>query len=125
MLKVVEPLWPKSLRRRAIERCAGFVTERLNGEDGLGAIYPAMANSVMMYDALGYPPEHPDRAIARRAVDKLLVIREDEAYCQPCVSPVWDTALVEPRPDGSGRRAGGGRRRARPGLAAAVAGAAT
>jgi squalene-hopene/tetraprenyl-beta-curcumene cyclase len=71
-----------------------FVTERLNGEDGLGAIYPAMANSVMMFDALGYPPEHPHCAIARRAIDKLLVIREDEAYCQPCVSPVWDTALV-------------------------------
>jgi squalene-hopene/tetraprenyl-beta-curcumene cyclase len=94
VLKVAEPLWPKALRRRAIERCATFVTERLNGEDGLGAIYPAMANSVMMYDALGYPPEHPHRAIARRAIDKLLVIREDEAYCQPCVSPVWDTALV-------------------------------
>ena len=60
----------------------------------MGAIYPAMANAVMMYDALGYPPEHPDRAIARRALDKLLVIREDEAYCQPCVSPVWDTALA-------------------------------
>jgi squalene-hopene/tetraprenyl-beta-curcumene cyclase len=94
VLKVVEPFWPKSLRRRAIERCAAFVTERLNGEDGLGAIYPAMANSVMMYDALGFPPEHPHRATARRAIDKLLVIREDEAYCQPCVSPVWDTALV-------------------------------
>ena len=125
VLKVVEPLWPKSLRRRAIERCAGFVTERLNGEDGLGAIYPAMANSVMMYDALGYPPEHPDRAIARRAVDKLLVIREDEAYCQPCVSPGLGYRAGEPRPDGSRRRAGGGRRRARPRLAAAVAGAAT
>jgi squalene-hopene/tetraprenyl-beta-curcumene cyclase len=94
VLKVAEPLWPKSLRRRAIERCAGFVTERLNGEDGLGAIYPPMANAVMMYDALGYPPEHPHRAIARRAIDKLLVIREDEAYCQPCVSPVWDTVLA-------------------------------
>src|SRR4029077_9499739 len=84
--------WPKSLRRRAIEHCRAFVVERLNGEDGLGAIYPAMANAVMMFDALGYPPEHPDRAIARRAIDKLLVIREDEAYCQPCVSPAWDTA---------------------------------
>ncbi len=94
VLKVVEPWWPKSLRRRAIEHCRAFVTERLNGEDGLGAIYPAMANAVMMFDALGYPPEHPDRAIARRAIDKLLVIREDEAYCQPCVSPVWDTALA-------------------------------
>ncbi len=94
VLKVVEPFWPKALRRRAIDRCKRFVAERLNGEDGLGAIYPAMANAVMMYDALGYPPDHPDRAIARRALDKLLVVRSDEAYCQPCVSPVWDTALV-------------------------------
>ncbi|MBS0517790.1 MAG: squalene--hopene cyclase [Proteobacteria bacterium] len=94
VLKLVEPLWPKAMRQRAVDRCVAFVTERLNGEDGLGAIYPAMANSVMMFDALGYPPEHPERAIARRSIEKLLVIREDEAYCQPCVSPVWDTALA-------------------------------
>jgi squalene-hopene/tetraprenyl-beta-curcumene cyclase len=93
-LKLADPLWPGRLRRRAIEWCRRFVTERLNGEDGLGAIYPAMANAVMMYDALGIPPEHPDRAIARRSIEKLLVVREDEAYCQPCVSPIWDTALA-------------------------------
>ncbi len=93
-LKRVRPFWPKTLRKRAVARCVDFVTERLNGEDGLGAIYPAMANSVMMFDALGYAPDHPDRAIARKSVDKLLVIRDDEAYCQPCVSPIWDTALA-------------------------------
>jgi squalene-hopene/tetraprenyl-beta-curcumene cyclase len=93
-LKRFEPFWPKSLRARAIEKCRIWTTERLNGEDGLGAIYPAMANSVMMYDLLGYPPDHPDRAIARRSVEKLLVVKDQEAYCQPCVSPVWDTALV-------------------------------
>jgi squalene-hopene/tetraprenyl-beta-curcumene cyclase len=86
--------WPKGARARAIETCRTWTTERLNGEDGLGAIYPAMANSVMMYDTLGYPPEHPDRAIARLSVEKLLIVKDDEAYCQPCVSPVWDTALV-------------------------------
>ena len=86
--------WPQGSRARAIERCRAWTTERLNGEDGLGAIYPAMANSVMMYDLLGYPKDHPDRAIARLSVEKLLVVKEDEAYCQPCVSPVWDTALV-------------------------------
>ena len=48
----------------------------------------------MMYDVLGYPPDHPDRAIARASIDKLLVVKDDEAYCQPCVSPVWDTALA-------------------------------
>ena len=94
VLKRVEPLWPKKLRQRAVQACVDFVTERLNGEDGLGAIYPAMANSVMMFDCLGYPPEHPHRAIARRSVEKLLVVKPDEAYCQPCVSPVWDTALA-------------------------------
>jgi squalene-hopene/tetraprenyl-beta-curcumene cyclase len=93
-LKQFEPFWPKALRARAIERCRSWTTERLNGEDGLGAIYPAMANSVMMYDVLGYPPTHRDRAIARLSVEKLLVVKDHEAYCQPCVSPVWDTALV-------------------------------
>ena len=53
-----------------------------------------MANSVMMFDCLGYPEDHPHRATARASVEKLLVVKEDEAYCQPCVSPVWDTALA-------------------------------
>ncbi len=94
VLKTVEPLWPKGLRQRAIDRCASFVTERLNGEDGLGAIYPAMANSVMMFDVLGYPEDHPHRVLARRSVERLLVVKDAETYCQPCVSPVWDTSLV-------------------------------
>jgi squalene-hopene/tetraprenyl-beta-curcumene cyclase len=92
ILKKVQ--WPEGPRSRAIEKCRVWTTERLNGEDGLGAIYPAMANSVMMYDLLGYPEDHPDRAIARKSVELLLVVKQDEAYCQPCVSPVWDTALV-------------------------------
>jgi squalene-hopene/tetraprenyl-beta-curcumene cyclase len=94
VLRATEPLFPATTRKRAVQASVDFVKERLNGEDGLGAIYPAMANSVMMYDALGYPPDHPDRAIARLSIDKLLVIKEDEAYCQPCVSPIWDTALT-------------------------------
>ena len=94
VLKAAEPVWPKAWRRRANERCVAFITERLNGEDGLGAIYPAMANSVMMFAALGYPEDHPHRAIARVSVERLLVVKGDEAYCQPCVSPIWDTALA-------------------------------
>lgn len=93
-LKRLEPVWPKALRARAIARCLDWTCERLNGEDGLGAIYPAMANSVMMFDTLGFPPDDPNRAIARTSVENLLVVKETEAYCQPCVSPVWDTGLV-------------------------------
>jgi squalene-hopene/tetraprenyl-beta-curcumene cyclase len=94
VLRVVEPLFPKSLRERAIESALAFTEERLNGEDGMGAIYPPMANIVMMYDALGKGEDYPPRATTRRGIDKLLVVREEEVYCQPCVSPVWDTALT-------------------------------
>src|SRR5712671_4427269 len=94
ILRALEPLFPKKLRARAIESAVAFIEERLNGEDGLGAIYPPMANAVMMYEAFGRPADYPPRAITRRGLDKLLVIGEHEAYCQPCVSPVWDTALA-------------------------------
>jgi squalene-hopene/tetraprenyl-beta-curcumene cyclase len=94
VLRALEPFFPREPRRRAVARAAAFVTERLNGEDGLGAIFPAMVNSVLMFDVLGYRADHPDLAIARASIDKLLVIKPDEAYCQPCVSPVWDTSLV-------------------------------
>jgi squalene-hopene/tetraprenyl-beta-curcumene cyclase len=94
VLRVAEPMFPKKLRQRAIDAALAFIEERLNGEDGMGAIYPPMANIVMMYDALGKDGNYPPRALTRSGLDKLLVIREDEAYCQPCVSPIWDTALT-------------------------------
>src|SRR6516225_1950237 len=94
VLRAAEPWFPKKPRLRAVDRAITWVSERLNGEDGLGAIFPAMANSVMMFAVLGYPQDHPQRAIARRSVEKLLAVHEHEAYCQPCVSPIWDTGLT-------------------------------
>ncbi len=94
VLRVADPFFPKKSRQRAIDKAVAFVTERLNGVDGLGAIFPAMANTVMMYDLLGYPKDHPHYVLARQSVENLLVIKDDEAYCQPCVSPIWDTALT-------------------------------
>ena len=85
---------PAKLRRRAIASVVDFVSERLNGKDGLGAIFPAMANACMMFDALGGPENEKKAAIARDSVERLLVIKDDEAYCQPCLSPVWDTVLA-------------------------------
>ncbi len=110
VLRAIEPMFPKRAARSAPSTSAvAFVTERLNGEDGLGAIFPAMANSVMMFDALGYPQDHPHARDRAQSIDKLLVVHEHEAYCQPCVSPVWDTGARLSRPARSRRRA---RRRA-------------
>ena len=94
VLRVIEPLFPNQLRARAIDAAVAFIEERLNGEDGVGAIFPPMANTVMMYEVLGKPADYPPRALTRRALEKLLVVTEHEAYCQPCVSPVWDTSLT-------------------------------
>jgi squalene-hopene/tetraprenyl-beta-curcumene cyclase len=94
VLQVVEPLFPKGLRRQAIAKAVAFVDERLNGEEGLGAIFPAMVNAVEMYDVLGVPADDPRVVIAKKALRKLVIDEGDRAWVQPCVSPVWDTALA-------------------------------
>jgi squalene-hopene/tetraprenyl-beta-curcumene cyclase len=94
LLRKAEPFFPANARRRAIEKAVTFVTERLNGEDGLGAIFPAIANAVMMFDCLGYRRDYPKYATAWSALRKLLVLDRERSYCQPCLSPVWDTALT-------------------------------
>lgn len=92
--RLVDPLFPAFLERRAIDKAMAFVKKRLNGEDGLGGIFPAMEYSMIALDALGCSRDDPDFVTARRAVEKLLVVRNGEAYCQPCLSPVWDTGLA-------------------------------
>lgn len=94
VLRAMEPMIPRSLRTKAMSRAHEWMCARLNGESGLGAIFPAMVNALEALAVLGYPPEHPRRAAARRALEKLLVVEEPTAYCQPCNSAIWDTALA-------------------------------
>ncbi len=95
IIRVAEPvLFSDRKRKKAIRAAADFVTERLNGEHGLGAIFPAMANSIMALTALDHPKDDPDLATAKKSVRNLLVLKEDMGYCQPCISPVWDTGLA-------------------------------
>jgi squalene-hopene/tetraprenyl-beta-curcumene cyclase len=94
LVRMIEPFFSPKRRRRAIEKAISFVAERLNGEDGLGAIFPPMANTVMMFDCLGYAPNHPDYLTALNSTRKLLAGDGDRVYCQPCLSPVWDTTLA-------------------------------
>jgi squalene-hopene/tetraprenyl-beta-curcumene cyclase len=89
-----DPVIPKALRARAFARAESWMLERLNGEDGLGAIFPAMVNALEAMVVLGYSADDPRRVTAKRALEKLVVNNVDHAYCQPCVSPVWDTALA-------------------------------
>ncbi|GBQ13380.1 squalene-hopene cyclase [Swaminathania salitolerans LMG 21291] len=92
VLRPIEPHFPPGLRKKAIRAAIDFIEPRL-GEGGLGAIYPAMANVVMMYRAMGVADTDPRVELAWKGIQDLLVSNGDETYCQPCVSPVWDTGL--------------------------------
>lgn len=93
VVRHVEPLLPKRLRQRAIRHAEAWCAERMNGEDGLGGIFPPIVYSYQMMEVLGYPDDHPLRRDCENALEKLLVTRPDgSVYCQPCLSPVWDTA---------------------------------
>lgn len=89
-----EPLFPQALRRLALRRAERWVVERLNGESGLGAIFPAMVNANEALALLGYPYEHPYREQCRQALRRLVIEEGERAWVQPCVSPVWDTVLA-------------------------------
>ena len=90
----LDPLIPRAMRELATRRAENWVLERLNGEDGLGAIFPAMVNALEMMVVRGFASDDPRRVTAKRALQKLLVVQGSTAYCRPCVSPIWDTALA-------------------------------
>lgn len=93
VLRRLEWFIPRAVRKRALKKAEAWILERLNGVHGLGAIFPAMVNALEALTCLGYGPDHPCRVNAREALKKLLVIKGESAYCQPCTSPLWDTAL--------------------------------
>ena len=93
MLKVLYKLRLTPLKGRAVKKAGDWMIERFDKSDGLCAIYPAMINSVMALSCLGYKN---DDKVLKSNIDevlKLLIDYGNRAEMQPCVSPVWDTAL--------------------------------
>lgn len=89
-----ESFIPKAVRRVALRRAEQWIVERLNGDSGLGGIFPAIVNAGEALALLGYPYEHPYRQQCREALRLLLVDEGERVWCQPCVSPIWDTVLT-------------------------------
>ncbi len=63
------------------------------GSDGLAAIFPAMLNAIIALKTLGYPEDHPLLQKAVRDFEGLFVDDPQDFRIQPCLSPVWDTAI--------------------------------
>jgi squalene-hopene/tetraprenyl-beta-curcumene cyclase len=93
VLKAVSPLIPGFVRRHALRKAEVWMREHMRGEGGIGAIFPAMANAVMALKLLGCPSDDPVFKLGVKAIEDLVLDQGDETYCQPCVSPIWDTCL--------------------------------
>ena len=81
-------------RKRALKRAEAWMLERFEGSDGLAAIFPAILNSLIALKALGYCDTHPQVLRAERELKKLEHETHDSVRIEPCLSPVWDTAIV-------------------------------
>ena len=90
----------RPLRSIALKKAQKWMLARLEMSDGLGAIYPAILNSIIALRCLGYSLDDPQ---VIRAMDEFEKLGIDEPQgtkdypeptfrMQPCLSPVWDTA---------------------------------
>ena len=101
LLRLYESYPIQSLRKKALKSAERWMLDHMDGEGGLGAIYPAMANSIFALRALGYAPDHPLIQKALGEIEDLEIYSSSGTspslnllHLQPCHSPVWDTALT-------------------------------
>jgi len=93
--KFLQPLRIGLLRQRAMEAAERWMLGRIReGSDGLAAVYPAMLNSMIALRALGYSKTNPVYAKAENDFAGLFVDDPEDFRIQPCLSPVWDTAIT-------------------------------
>ncbi|MCL6480515.1 MAG: squalene--hopene cyclase [Firmicutes bacterium] len=94
VFKLYERLPWKPLRRRALRAAERWMFEHLERSDGLGAIYPAMMNSIFALLALGYGADDPLTVREVRQLARFEIEQDDTIRVQPCLSPVWDTCIA-------------------------------
>jgi squalene-hopene/tetraprenyl-beta-curcumene cyclase len=102
VLKLYDRMPLNWLREKAVHRAATWMLEHVKGSGGLGAIYPAMANSIVALRCLGYQIDDPLVQKALREIEDLEIYdtvsigdqRVEALHLQPCHSPIWDTSLL-------------------------------
>ena len=77
-LKLYDRIPLRSLRVAAVQKAADWMLDHLKGNGGLGAIYPAMTNSVLALRCLGYGVDHPLVVKALRELEELEVYESYE-----------------------------------------------
>ncbi len=93
-IKIISTLGWRPMRNRALEEAERWMLERIGeGSDGLATVFPAMLNALIALRALGYETTHPVYQKAMNDFRGLFVDDPEDLRIQPCLSPVWDTAI--------------------------------
>ena len=93
-LKIISQVGWRPMRQRALQEAERWMLERIGeGSDGLATVFPAMLNAMIALRALGYSKDHPVYQKADADFRGLFVEDPEDFRIQPCLSPVWDTAI--------------------------------
>jgi squalene-hopene/tetraprenyl-beta-curcumene cyclase len=92
--KTMEGHGPHFFRTWSLRLAKNWMVEHFEDSAGLAAIFPAIVNSILALECLGYDLEHPYIQGQLKALEEYEMPHPDDRLeMQPCLSPVWDTAI--------------------------------
>lgn len=94
LIKTLEQKRWRPLRRRALAEASSWMRTRFAHSDGLGAIFPPIVWSIVALKCLGYSDHSAEMIYNHDQLKGLTIEEEHTARLQPCLSPVWDTAIT-------------------------------
>ncbi len=92
--KLAESLNLVPFREEGLQQAENWIIERQEATGDWAGIIPAMLNSMLALYALNYDLNDPVVHRGFQALDRFAVETTETYWIQPCVSPVWDTALA-------------------------------
>ena len=94
LLKLYHASPIKPFRKKAIRDAERWILDHLEGSEGLGAIFPPMVYTQIVFKCLGYPDDHPLVVKNHKELKDFFLHNDEGTRVQPCFSPGWDTGIA-------------------------------
>jgi len=94
LLKVYESSPIRPFKKKATSVAEQWILDHQEPTGDWGGIQPAMLNSILALNCLGYANDHPAVVKGLEALANFCIEDEEGLVLQSCISPVWDTALA-------------------------------
>ena len=84
----------RPFNRTALKAGERWLLDRQEADGSWGGIQPPWVYATLALRALGYPLDHPVIKKALKGLEGFTREEEGRLWTEPCLSPVWDTALA-------------------------------